>query len=55
MYYSLLSLKMICFVSFPQSLANLRTQKLHSEAIISFGFDTELQYTRLFHNFFIER
>ena len=34
------------------TLAYLRTQKFHSEAIISCGFDTELQYTRLFHQFF---
>ena len=41
---------LFCFIS--PSLAYLRTQKFHSEAIISSGFDTELQYTRLFHNFF---
>lgn len=35
------------------TLAYLRTQKFHSEAIISCGFDTELQYTRLFHKFFL--
>lgn len=44
---------LFCFIS--PRLAYLRTQKFHSEAIISSGFDTELQYTRLFHNFcFIE-
>lgn len=42
---------LFCFIS--PSLAYLRTQKFHSEAIISSGFDTELQYTRLFHNFFL--
>lgn len=41
---------LFCFIS--PRLAYLRTQKFHSEAIISSGFDTELQYTRLFHNFF---
>lgn len=41
---------LFCFIS--PSLAYLRTQKFHSEAIISIGFDTELQYTRFFHNFF---
>ena len=42
---------LFCFIS--PRLAYLRTQKFRSEAIISSGFDTELQYTRLFHNFFL--
>lgn len=54
--------KNVIFIAEPQdnlfffispSLANLRTQKFHSEAIISSVFYTELQYTRLFHNFFL--